>query len=226
MEIIEVNGIQLEGSLERRSTATSEGKLAVCLHPWSWLGGRMNDPVLASLKPLLRQKGYHILLYNSRGVGRSTGRASLTGSPEVDDLQAVVHWALDRLGDIQSVLLVGYSYGALIASSLPLLSRPLKTSHLLISYPVSVRGFLTLFRSGTYASKLSELLRDNSSRVMVVYGDCDDFTGAGRYRAWQLELEKETSATLTCVCVQGANHFWGSDRASAQLLESVESWVD
>lgn len=44
MEIIEVNGIQLEGSLERRSTATSEGKLAVCLHPWSWLGGRMNDP--------------------------------------------------------------------------------------------------------------------------------------------------------------------------------------
>ena len=39
------SGVSLETSLYSPETSTSEGGagLAVLLHPWSWLGGRMED---------------------------------------------------------------------------------------------------------------------------------------------------------------------------------------
>lgn len=42
-------GLSLEIDLSRPTSDISEtqnvgNKLAICLHPWSWLGGRMNDP--------------------------------------------------------------------------------------------------------------------------------------------------------------------------------------
>ena len=40
------SGLKLEASLSfpANCEASTASKLAVCLHPWSWLGGRMDDP--------------------------------------------------------------------------------------------------------------------------------------------------------------------------------------
>jgi uncharacterized protein len=54
----------------------------------------------------LTSKGYHVLRYNSRGVGASTGRSSFTGFSEVEDLEAVVQWALNSLPDIRSLVIL------------------------------------------------------------------------------------------------------------------------
>ena len=54
----------------------------------------------------LTSKGYHVLRYNSRGVGASTCRASFTGFSEVEDLEAVVKWAIDKVTDIQSIVIL------------------------------------------------------------------------------------------------------------------------
>ena len=54
----------------------------------------------------LTSKGYHVLRYNSRGVGASTGYASFTGFSEVKDLEAVVQWALHRVPGIRSLVIV------------------------------------------------------------------------------------------------------------------------
>lgn len=54
----------------------------------------------------LTSKGYYVLRYNSRGVGASTGRASFTGLSEVEDLEAVVQWALDRVPEIRSLVIL------------------------------------------------------------------------------------------------------------------------
>lgn len=63
---------------------------------------------MALVEPLT-SKNYHVLRYNSRGVGASTGRASFTGFSEVEDLEAVVQWTLARVPDIHSlVILVWY----------------------------------------------------------------------------------------------------------------------
>ena len=111
-----------------RASEEEVTNLAICLHPWSWLGGRMNDPsvlLLPSLpvltcshfcgnggrvlqlvtEPLL-DAGYTVLRYNSRGVGKSTGRASFTGSSEADDLKDLVQCARSRMPKLRSLVLI------------------------------------------------------------------------------------------------------------------------
>ncbi|KAJ6607401.1 Alpha/Beta hydrolase protein, partial [Mycena sp. CBHHK59/15] len=196
--------------------------LAVCLHPWSWLGGRMNDPVLLSLMDPLHAQGYHVLRYNSRAVGRSTGWASFTNFSEANDLQALIEWAITTVQNVRSVAVVGYSHGSLITSLQPILTG-IETSHILISYPLGVRGLLTLFRS-RYEEQLRQLLLEPEANVLVVYGDHDEFTSAARYRAWRSGLEGATRGKLKCVEVGGGSHFW-RDEDGDELLEIVSGWL-
>ncbi|KAK7033025.1 peptidase-S15 domain-containing protein [Favolaschia claudopus] len=199
-------------------------KLAVLLHPWSWLGGRWNDPVLQMLMKPLYSRGYHVLRYNSRGVGRSTGWASLTGLNEASDLNALIEWGTAQVGNVRSIVVLGYSYGSLIASLQPILPN-IPTSHILLSYPLGVRGWLTLFKS-RYAEALKELLANPSSNVLVVFGDSDQFTGVSSYRTWKstLEATPTTGGKLRFVEVKGGSHFW-RDEAGDELVELVSEWV-
>ncbi|KAL1680205.1 Alpha/Beta hydrolase protein [Schizophyllum commune] len=207
-------GVQLEAILQapRAPPRSSASKIAVCLHPWSWLGGRMTDPVVGIAKDVLLEQGYHVLRYNSRGVGRSTGRASFTGLAEGEDLEAVVQWMLSRIPDAETVTIAGYSHGSLIASLHPVLESPIRTNHILISYPLGPRGWLTLFKSALYASKLEDLLRNPRARVLILHGDSDDFTSASTYRTWVDGLRNvadgEGKAQLTVSVSSGTSHFW------------------
>ncbi|KAG6832792.1 hypothetical protein H0H92_009410 [Tricholoma furcatifolium] len=171
------SGVALEVDLDAPPTAGEVNKLAICLHPWSWLGGRKDDPVLLSLLDDLQEANYYVLRYNSRGVGRSTGWSSFTGFSEAKDLEALVSWAIQSIANVKSLVFIGYSHGSLIASLQPVIPS-IKTTHILISYPLGPRGWLTMFNTGTYNAKLKELVQDKSSHVLVVFGDDDEFTGS------------------------------------------------
>ncbi|KAF7375006.1 Peptidase-S15 domain-containing protein [Mycena sanguinolenta] len=215
-------GVSLEVKSSPPPNDSDVRKLAVCLHPWSWLGGRWNDPVLHMLMNPLHARGYHVLRYNSRGVGRSTGWPSFTGLSEASDLAALIQWAVDQLGDVRSVVVLGYSYGSLIASLQPILPN-IPTSHILISYPVGVRGWLTMFKS-RYAEALKELLSEPASNVLVVVGDSDEFTSAKTYRTWKNTLETPSAVKLKWVEVESGSHFW-RDSDGDELVELVSEWV-
>ncbi|KAH9915106.1 Alpha/Beta hydrolase protein [Fomitopsis serialis] len=179
----------------------SKAKLALCLHPWSWLGGCMDDPVLRLLVGPLNSLGYH--------RWKSSGWPSLTGSREAQDLRELVQWAIDRLHSVESVVLVGYSYGSLIASLHPPLPHP-KVSHIMISYPLT----------------LTALVRDDRARVLIVHGDHDDFTDAEIYEAWTRSLaEAAAESVLEVVKVEGATHFWREGEARVKLVETIETWL-
>ncbi|KAF9267631.1 alpha/beta-hydrolase [Marasmius fiardii PR-910] len=226
--LIQLKDVRLEANISLAPpNDQSESKLAICLHPWSWLGGQMHDPVLESLITPLHSKNYHVIRYNSRGVGRSSGWPSLTGSKETEDLKSLVQWALENpeMPNIHSVVLIGYSYGSLIAATHPLLIPPIQTSHILISYPVSVRGWLTLFQTSTYARKLKDLLSNPSARVLVIFGDRDEFTSKASYSTWEAELRANSEqGQLQLECIDGASHFWG-DSSARQLRDKIEMWL-
>ncbi|TFY81425.1 hypothetical protein EWM64_g2587 [Hericium alpestre] len=172
-------------------------KLAVCLHPWSRLGGNMHDPVLESLQETLTVvHRFRVLRYNSRGVGQSSGSASFTGFAEAEDLQEVVQVAIQESGDVEEVLILGYSHGSLVASLHPVLPPPIRTMHVLLSYPLGPRGFLTLFNARTYEDRLEALLRDSRAHVLVVHGDADNFTGAPAYDQWADGLKAVVKQSL------------------------------
>lgn len=52
------SGLKLEVHLSApvSNNTTNERKLAVCLHPWSWLGGRMNDPCVPFGYPIVQRE--------------------------------------------------------------------------------------------------------------------------------------------------------------------------
>ncbi|KAF9058292.1 Alpha/Beta hydrolase protein, partial [Rhodocollybia butyracea] len=205
------------------------------------------------LEPL-HAKSFHIFRYNSRGVGGSSGWPSLTGFTESKDLEAVVDWSIRYLhrlspdststAEISNVTIIGYSHGSLIASLFPLLQLQtypqMKTSHILISYPLGPRSFLTLFNSSRYTAKLHDLIRTPNSNLLVVYGDQDEFTSANKYENWKMELsdlrkdrdpgeheelEHSKPTGLTIYCRPGASHFWRGSHG-VWLKETVGAWLD
>jgi alpha/beta superfamily hydrolase len=89
----------------------------------------------------------------------------------------------------------------------------IRTVHVLVSYPLGVRGLLTLFR-GRYQTAIESL-----AEVLVVCGDHDEFTGAAAYSRWMDSLP-----SAKCVLVKGGTHFWrGADGDS--LVEIVLAWL-
>ena len=82
----------------------------------------------------------------------------------------------------------GYSNGALTASLHAILPAHIRTAHVLISYPLGPRGLLTAFHSGTYQHALEALIRQPAARVLICYGDADDFTSADAYEDWAQAL--------------------------------------
>lgn len=77
-----------------------------CLIPRAQVDYNDLCSVLAFLAEVLLENNYHVVRYNSRGVGKSTGYASFTGFSEGEDLQALVRWALGQIENVNSVVFV------------------------------------------------------------------------------------------------------------------------
>jgi uncharacterized protein len=116
----------------------------------------------------------------------------------------------------------GYSHGSLIGSLHPVLSE-VPTSHVLLSYPLGPRGWLTLFNSRDYSNRLKSLIKQDGSNVLVIYGDVDEFTGITSYKSWGQEL-KALNGHLQISEIQGASHFWRGGAGQA-LQEELHRWL-
>jgi alpha/beta superfamily hydrolase len=83
----------------------------IVTHPHSLMGGNMHNNVVMAAWDAALEKGFSTLRFNFRGVGRSGGSFD-DGNGEVQDLVA----ALDYVK--KPVIIIGYSFGAWIASKL------------------------------------------------------------------------------------------------------------
>lgn len=108
----------------------------------------------------------------------------------------------------------------------------MKTSHILLSYPLDKLGLLTLFHSRSYAETLKALVQNPRSNVLILYGDSDEFSGIGSYEAWVKELQRDagqgtgdTGGRLQVGFVEGATHFW-EPRKARIMQQIVEQWLD
>lgn len=120
---------------------------AYCLGPHTYTSYMTHYArVLMSLiEPLVRQK-YHVVCYNSRGNGRSTGWSSLTGFSEAEDLKAVVNWLISQTSDIRSVVILVSLLKPLLLSILSSFVVPCRGIHTVRSSPRCILSFLPLKR--------------------------------------------------------------------------------
>ncbi|KAI0775105.1 alpha/beta-hydrolase [Trametes elegans] len=232
LEYVLIEAAALPTSQQPAEAPGERTKLVICLHPWSWLGGRMDDPVLQIVTEPLLERGYDVLRYNSRGVGKSKGWSSLTGGQEAEDLQELVKWARSKYASLSQLVLLGYSHGSLIASTHPVLAD-VATAHILLSYPLGPRHWLTAFHTHRYEKALQDLVNDPRSNVLIIYGDNDNFTTVESYDAWARGLqdlrpaggERAARGKLESVKIENASHFWGERDAIRRLVEVLHDWV-
>ena len=107
----------------------------------------------------------------------------------------------------------------------------LPTSHILVSYPLGPRSWLTAFHGSRYQSALQDLVRAPGAHILILYGDQDEFTSVSSYDSWTDALRAvngeggQREAQLEIVKIEGTSHFWREDHAVDRLLEAVRSWV-
>lgn len=103
------NGISLAARIYKPDDISRVKQFVLVLtHQYSVLGGC--QALLKGMASELARLGYITLTFDMRGVGRSTGRPSITGSSEVQDVVAVCRWAAENIPATQLVL-IGSSAG-------------------------------------------------------------------------------------------------------------------
>ena len=105
----------------------------------------------------------------------------------------------------------------------PVLSQAfpmVKLSHILLSYPLGPRSWLTLFHSSSYSKALEALVQHPDSNVLIIFGDRDEFTSQSNYTTWASDLK----GNVKIVEIKDASHFWGG-RSGRELGEIVNKWL-
>lgn len=185
---------QLEGLLEMNSREVG----MVITHPHPLYGGTMDDTVVEAIARACRAKGYSLLKFNFRGVGKSTGRYE-NGSGEQEDVHAAI--ACLHARGINNILLAGYSFGTFV--NVRAVSAGTQVQKLLlVSPPVAMMDF----------SDPKPL----PSLKLIVTGSRDDIAPAALIEKllfpWNPEAKLEVIA--------GADHFYSGHR---QTLTAVLS---
>lgn len=129
----------------------------------------------------------------------------------------------------------GYSHGSLIALCHPVLPEPVRTYHVLLSYPLSPLQLLTFFNASTYRQKLRQLVDDPRAHVLILYGDKDQFTALAKYEVWIASMQQPENqgtagtealgtARVEMKMISGADHFWRG-QYNRQMREAISSWL-
>ncbi len=133
-----------EGRLEGRYHQSKEehAPIALILHPHPQYGGTMNHKVVFSLFHVFVNRGFSVLRFNTRGVGRSQGRFD-NGMGELSDAAAALDWLQSMNADAKSCWIAGYSFGAWIGMQL-LMRRPEIDCFVSVSPPANSYDFAFL----------------------------------------------------------------------------------
>eukprot|EP01120_Amphizonella_sp_Union-15-10_P001249 TRINITY_DN112_c0_g1_i1.p1 TRINITY_DN112_c0_g1~~TRINITY_DN112_c0_g1_i1.p1 ORF type:complete len:233 (+),score=26.76 TRINITY_DN112_c0_g1_i1:172-870(+) len=209
VEVTTKENYKLEAVLAKSNERQSKVGAVIC-HPMPLLGGNFNNNVVVSMsRGLTCRLGFTTLRYNVRGVGKSEGKNSWRGGPERSDVLACSKYLLQEVG-VSSVLLVGYSYGSVIASSVADEMNEIM-GYVSISYPFGPLSFMLLGHLLSCAKTCKDKL--------FIMGDRDSFTGVETFRRRVDEMPDSKRYRI----VKGGDHFWfGKENV---LLDLVEEWV-
>ena len=103
---------RLEGRYQPGRSPTSP--IALMLHPHPQHGGTMNNKVVYTLHHTFARRGFAVLRFNFRGVGRSQGSFD-RGEGELSDAAAALDWLQTYNPNAVACWIAGFSFGAWIA---------------------------------------------------------------------------------------------------------------
>jgi alpha/beta superfamily hydrolase len=144
---------------------------AVLCHPHPQHQGTMMNKVVHTLSRSMNDLGIPAVRFNFRGVGTSEG-VYAGGYGETDDVLAVIEWVRKRY-DVADFCLLGFSFGAMVASRAALAVRPAQ----LVTVAPAV-------------SSLAELLGDAQPECpwLIIQGEADEVASCDELLEWANKL--------------------------------------
>ncbi|KAJ3696600.1 hypothetical protein LUZ61_000305 [Rhynchospora tenuis] len=186
------DGVKLHTRLFKASDPAPQNLAVVLVHPYSVLGGYQG--LLRGIATGLAERGYHAITFDMRGAGRSTGRASLTGFSEVNDVVAVCKWVTDTLSP-SGIVLVGSSAGAPIAGSAVDKINEV-VAYVSIGYPFGMTASILFGRHH------QNILKSEKAKLFIM-GTRDGFTSV---KQLENKLKSSNGRTETQL-IDGVGHF-------------------
>lgn len=183
-----------EGRLEGRYHQSKEERapIALILHPHPQYGGTMNHKVVFSLFHVFVNRGFSVLRFNTRGVGRSQGRFD-NGMGELSDAAAALDWLQSMNADAKSCWIAGYSFGAWIGMQL-LMRRPEIAGFISVSPPASRYDFT--------------FLAPCPSSGLIIHGTDDQIVQEVDTAKLADRLANQRGIKVTYRRIEGASHFY------------------
>lgn len=119
-----------------------DAPLALVLHPNPQHGGTMNNKITYALYQAYVARGFSVLRFNFRGVGRSQGVFD-DGEGELSDAASALDWMQEINANAPYVWISGFSFGAWIGMQL-LMRRPEIEGFVSIAPPAHTEDFTFL----------------------------------------------------------------------------------
>ena len=85
--------------------------IAIVLHPHPQFGGTMNNQIVYNMYYAFAERGFSVLRFNFRGVGRSQG-AFDHGQGELSDAASALDWAQSISPEARACWIAGVSFGS------------------------------------------------------------------------------------------------------------------
>jgi len=182
--------------------------LAVILHPHPLHGGTMNNKVVFDLYHIFARRGFSVLRFNFRGVGRSQGSFD-HGQGELRDAAAALDWMQQHNANSSTCWVAGFSFGAWIGMQL-LMRRPEIHGFISVSLPANVYDFT--------------FLAPCPSSGLMLHGEKDTLVPPDSVARLVQKLSQQRGIKIDLELVPGADHFFTNHLE--ELNAVVEAYVD
>jgi alpha/beta superfamily hydrolase len=175
--------------------------IAMILHPHPQFGGTMNNQVIYRLFYMFKERGFAVLRFNFRGVGRSQGQFD-HGAGELSDAASALDWVQTIHPDARSCWVAGFSFGAWIGMQL-LMRRP------------EIEGFISIAPPANLHCPSSGL---------IVHGDVDKVVPQKDVQSLVDKLKMQKGIVIDQTVIEGANHFF--DQKVDELIDTCSGYLD
>ena len=199
-----------EGRLECRYMPSSDpnAPTALILHPEPDRGGTMNNRITFAKYKLLQERGFSVMRFNFRGVGRSQGTYD-KGEGELSDAAAAMDWLQSQHPASNECWIAGFSFGSWIGMQL-MMRRPEITGFISVSPPAVTHDFA--FLAPCPASGL------------IVHGNQNEDVPIERVHMLVDKISKQKGVDIDVAEIDGANHFFSSHLD--ETISAISAYVD
>lgn len=182
--------------------------IALILPPHPQFGGTMNNPIVHDLYYMYRDRGFSVLRFNFRGVGRSQGLFD-NGAGELSDAAAALDWMQTYNKEAATCWIVGISFGAWISMQL-LMRRP------------EIAGFISIAPLAKHYD--FSFLAPCPASGLFVNGQYDTVTPADSINALVAKLKSQKGIKIDHIVMPDTNHFF--EDKIPELTEICADYLD